>query len=65
MKAKVTKVRLYAQSLNLTEAFEFSHAEKLLRLRKTEWRIADKENFEWNNNAIRPKKNRSGANCSE
>lgn len=65
MKAKETKVRLYADSLNLTKAFEFSHAEKLLRLRNTEWRIADNEKFEWKDDAIRPKKNRGGDKVSE
>ena len=60
MSAKVTKVRLYAQSIGLTQAFEFEHAERILRLVNSKWRIADGEKFEWVNDAIRPVKNRRG-----
>ncbi len=59
MAAKVSYVRLTAGER--TEVFEMEHAENIMRLPNTRWRVADDEKVEWTENGFRPKKNREGA----
>jgi hypothetical protein len=59
MAAKVSYVRLTAGER--TEVFEMEHAENLMALPNTRWRVADDEKVEWTENGFRPKKNREGA----
>lgn len=53
MKAKTTTVTLAVG--NVTQEFEISHAERLLRMTKAGWHIDEKSKFEFVNNAIRVK----------
>lgn len=53
MGAKQTFVALRAS--NVTREFEFTHAERLLRMPNSGWRLPDESQYEFVNNAIRRK----------
>lgn len=60
MAAKRTKVVLAVGGT--TKEFEFSHAERLLRITKAGWKLPDDSKFEFVNNAIRVKQDKQGDN---
>lgn len=53
MGAKQTFVTLSADGV--TRAFEFSHAERILNMPNSGWRLPDESKFEFVNHAIRRK----------
>lgn len=56
MKAKTTIVTLAIG--DKTQDFEFTHAERLLRLTKAGWHIPEQSKYEFVDNAIRVKQDR-------
>ena len=60
MNAKTTTVTLAVG--NVTQDFEFTHAERLLRMTKAGWHIPDNSKYEFVNNAIRIKQDKQGNN---
>lgn len=46
----------------VTKDFEFSHAERLLRMTKAGWRLPDDSKYEFVNHAIRVKQDKQGDN---
>ena len=60
MKAKTTMVTLEANGV--TEDFEFSHAERILRLPRTDWRLPDNSKYEFKDNALHFKGNSEKGN---
>lgn len=55
MKAKTTTVTLAVG--DVTQEFEISHAERLLRMTKAGWHIPENSKFEFVENGIRYKQN--------
>lgn len=53
MSAKQTFVTLSADGV--TRTFEFSHAERILKMPNSGWRLPDESQFEFVDNAIRRK----------
>jgi hypothetical protein len=63
MATKVTKVALECPTLNVTEEYEISHAERLLRMPNNGgWRLPEKSTFEFIDNGIRRKGNKKTDN---
>lgn len=64
MTAKVTKVVLECPTLNTTEEFEISHAERLLRMPNNGgWQLPEKTPFEFDKeNGLRYKRNKKADN---
>lgn len=60
MAAKRTMVTLTIDGV--TKDFEFSHAERLLRITKAGWKLPDNSKYEFVNNAIRVKQDKQGDN---
>lgn len=61
MDAKTTNVTLVANSV--TRDFEFSHAERLLRMpRNGGWRLPKDSEFEFKNNALQRRGNKTKGN---
>lgn len=58
MKAKTTTVTLIAGGT--AREFEYSHAERLLRMRRSGWDLPSDSKFEFVNNALRRKSNQRG-----
>lgn len=63
MKAKTTTVTLAVG--NVTQEFEISHAERLLRMTKAGWHIPEDSKHEFVNNAINVKQDTKGNTRSE
>lgn len=60
MAAKVTRVTLFAPALNLTEEFEITHAERLLRMQGGGgWKLKD-TNFEFTSDGTIIKRHTKG-----
>lgn len=60
MNAKTTTVTLVANGV--TRDFEFSHAENILRLPRTNWRLPKDSEFEFKNNALQRRGNKKKGN---
>lgn len=60
MGAKATTVRLTADSLGLTRAFEVEHAARLLSIKDCGWRVAEDEKLEWTGYGFKPRKDSRG-----
>lgn len=58
MHAKTTMVTLVANGV--TEDFEFSHAERILRRPRTDWKLPENSKFEFIDNALRNRKDKKG-----
>ena len=67
MAAKVQKVALVNDTLNVTEEFTITHAERLLRLRNNGgWRLPDNSTFKFDNeNGIGYKRDKKADNGAE
>ncbi len=67
MAAKVTKVLLVCPPLDITEEFEISHAERLLRMPNNGgWQLSEKTPFEFSKeNGIRYKTHKERNNGTE
>lgn len=65
MGTKVTKVRLFAESISRTQAFEAEHAARILRITKGRWVVAPGEKVEWTGDGFRPHKNKGGNGKSQ
>lgn len=67
MAAKVQKVALINDTLNVTEQFEITHAERLLRMPNNGgWQLPEKTPFEFSKeNGIRYKTHKKGNNGTE
>lgn len=67
MTAKVQKVALFNESLNVTEEFEITHAERLLRLPNNGgWKLPEESEFKFENeNGIGYKRNKTANNGGE
>lgn len=63
MNAKTTTVTLAVG--NVTQEFEFTHAERLLRMTKAGWHIPEQSKYEFVNNAIRVKQDSKRGTRSE
>lgn len=59
MAAKVTRVTLFAPALNLSEDFEITHAERLLRMQGGGWELKD-TNFEFTSDGTIIKRHTKG-----
>lgn len=60
MNAKTTTVTLAVG--NVTKDFEFTHAERLLKITKAGWHLPDNSKYEFVENAIRIKQDKKGNN---
>lgn len=67
MEAKITMVTLVCATLNnVTQDFEFSHAERLLRMRNNGgWQLPTDSKYEFVNNGIRFKQDTKGDNGTQ
>lgn len=67
MTAKVQKVALFNESLNVTEEFEITHAERLLRLPNNGgWKLPEESEFKFDKeNGIGYKRNKKANNGGE
>ena len=63
MSAKVTMVRLVADGR--TESFELGHAENIMRLPNSRWKVAEGEKVEWTENGFKPRENKERGSKSE
>ncbi len=60
MRAKQTKVMLSAG--DVTREFEFSHAERLLKMPKSGWRLPETSKYEFVGNALIVRRYKKGNN---
>lgn len=56
MNSKTTMVTLVANGV--TEDFEFSHAERILRRPRTDWKLPDNSKYEFKDNALHVRGNK-------
>lgn len=58
MNAKTTAVTLVANGV--TREFEYSHAERLLRMPRSGWELPEKSKFEFVENGLRRRQDKKG-----
>lgn len=59
MKAKVTKVALERECDKVTQEFEISHAERILKMKQSGWRLPKTSKYKFDlNNGITIKRNK-------
>jgi hypothetical protein len=67
MAAKIQKVALFNDTLNITEEYEITHAERLLRMPNNGgWRLPDNSDYKFDkDNGIGYKRNKKADNGAE